>query len=299
MFYNCENLGNINFTISENNNNNNNDSNYSYFYPNDLSYIFANCINLTSIEFNFFKTDHVKEISYMMFNCKNLLYVSMHESNFSNSLITNMKGMFQNCESLISLDLSSNFYTQNVEIMWDMFKGCSKLTNLYRNNFDTSQVTDMESMFEGCYNLISLDISKFNTNNVQYMNSMFCNCSSLTSLNFRGISSNSLGTMQHMFYNCSSLQYLNLFSLTEKDQSITEMFKGASTTFTFCIKENEDIPNIFQILLKNMTGQRDCSINNCYIGSYQRVSVKNKKLCCRDYEYKGNCYKKCPNTLIN
>ena len=292
MFYNCINLRNINIYSSYSN---------QYIRAKDLNSMFFNCISLTSVTLKYFYSNFSRNMSYMFYNCKNLEYFVRNGFKYLSSLTNTkriMKGMFQNCESLISLDLSSNFYTQNVEIMWDMFKGCSKLTNLYINNFDTSQVTDMESMFEGCYNLILLDISGFNTNNVQYMNSMFCNCSSLKSLNFRGISSNSLGTMQHMFYNCSSLQYLNLFSLTEKDQSITEMFKGASTTFTFCIKENEDIPNIFQILLKNMTGQRDCSINNCYIGSYQRVSVKNKKLCCRDYEYKGNCYKKCPSRTI-
>ena len=291
IFYNCKALESI--TIFGDNSN--------YIYANDFHFMFYNCTSLTSIKFEFIYVHYAQNMSYMFYNCEALVSLNLQNIKQDSNLITKkrtMKGMFQNCESLISLDLSSNFYTKNVEIMWDMFKGCSKLTNLYINNFDTSQVTDMESMFEGCYNLISLDISGFNTNNVQYMNSMFCNCSSLKSLNFRGISSNSLGTMQHMFYNCSSLQYLNLFSLTEKDQSITEMFKGASTTFTFCIKENEDIPNIFQILLKNMTGQRDCSINNCYIGSYQRVSVKNKKLCCRDYEYKGNCYEKCPSRTI-
>ena len=237
----------------------------------------------------------------MFCNCKNLKY--FETSNFNISSLTNtkrtMKGMFQNCESLISLNLSSNFYTKNVEIMWDMFKGCSKLTDLYINNFDTSQVTDMESMFEGCSNLVSLNISNFNTTNVQYMNKMFYNCYSLKTLDFRGISSYSLATMRLMFFNCSSLEYLNLFSLTEKAQSISEIFKGASTNFTFCIEENENIINIFHQLIYDMPNtKRDCS-EKCYIKG-KRISIPEKKLCCKNFEYNGLCYEKCPHrTKVN
>ena len=292
MFYNCENLDNINFTISENNNNNNNDSNYSYFYPNDLSYIFANCINLTSIEFNFFKTDFVKEISYMMFNCKNLTDISMVNSNFSNSLITSMKGMFQNCESLTTLDLSL-FYTSNVKIMWDMFKGCKSLEFLNLSNFETSNVKDMESMFEGCESLISLDLTNFNTSNVHYMNKMFSNCTNLEALYFNYISSESLGTMYQMFYNCKSLKYLNIYSLTENAQSIYEMFEGVSDNFTFCINDNENIPNIFKEILNIENAMRDCS-DNCYGIGKERFNILSKKLCCPKFEYNENCYDKCP-----
>ena len=148
IFYNCTNLTVITFDISYNNNINISSENYYYYYPNDLSHAFYNCISLTNLEFRYFKTDAVKEINYMLFNCKNLQHLSFIQSDFSNDLITNMKGMFQNCESLNTIDFSS-FYTPQVEIMWDMFKNCKSLKTLDLHNFDTSKVTDMESMFEG------------------------------------------------------------------------------------------------------------------------------------------------------
>ena len=159
MFYNCKNLSNINI-YSDN-----------YILSNDVNSMFFNCISLTNVKLEKFYANFTN-MSYMFYNCKNLKYFERNDFNISSLTNTKrtMKGMFQNCESLISLNLSSNFYTKNVEIMWDMFKGCSKLTDLYINNFDTSQVTDMESMFEGCSNLVSLNISNFNTTNVQYMN---------------------------------------------------------------------------------------------------------------------------------
>ncbi len=73
-----------------------------------------------------------------------------------------MRGIFQNCKSFVSLNLSE-FNTKNVEIMWDMFKGCSELESLEINTdkFDTSNVIDMESMFEDCSKLTSLSFKKF------------------------------------------------------------------------------------------------------------------------------------------
>ena len=300
MFYNCEKIENIALTIGENEIDlYNNDTNetivypiYSYFYTNDLSYAFYNCVSLFSLEFKYFRTDYAKEINYMMFNCTNLVDILIYESSFSNDLITNMRGVFQNCESLIRLDLTI-FHTDNVEIMWDMFKNCKSLKYLNLQSFKTSKVTDMESMFEGCSSLTSLSLEHFETSNVHYMNKMFSGCTSLEELYFKYISSESLGTMHQMFYNCESLKYLNIFSLTEKVQSIYEMFEGTSENFTLCIKENEDIPNIFNEILKKENIKRDCS-KDCYGEGYQRISIPEIKLCCPNVEYNGSCYDKCP-----
>ena len=228
----------------------------------------------------------------MFYNCKNLKNITMVKSNFTNTLIRDMRGVFENCESLSSLDLSL-FYTPKVEIMWDMFKNCKSLKYLNIPKFDTSKVTDMESMFEGCEDLTSLNIKNFKTPRVRYMNKMFRNCKNLQSLYFDNINSTSLGTMQQMFYNCKNLEYLNIFSLTENFQSITEMFEGASDNFTFCIKEHEDIPNIFEELYKRSGTKRDCS-ENCYGNRNQRPIVIEKKICCPMFEYNGTCYDKCP-----
>ena len=295
MFYNCESIKNVNILPS-------NINNYNYIFPNDLNSMFYNCYSLISVNLEYFRTDNVRNLSYMFYNCKQLKDFTRNDYSYNPSLLIKkrtMKGMFQNCESLESLDLSGNFETKNVEIMWDMFKGCSKLTNLSLLNpetFDTSQVTDMESMFEECTSLLTLNISNFNTENVQYMNQMFYNCFSLKSLYFHSISSSSLGTMYRMFYNCSSLEYLDLYSLTEKSQSIAEMFEGVSTDFEFCIKENEDMPNIFKMLSSLSHTTRDCS-TNCYYEE-KRPNITEKKLCCKYVKFEDNCYEKCPSRTM-
>ena len=281
MLYNCPKLRNITL-------NNNNLS----ISPNDLSYTFYNCISLTSLTLKNFNTNNLEEISFMMFNCKKLQDFSLINSSFSNSLTTNMRGVFQNCESISTLNLIS-FYTPKAEIMWDMFKGCRSLTILKIQNFNTSNVVDMESMFEGCSSLTSLNLSNFNTTKVHYMNKMFRNCKNLKILDIRYITSDELGTMHQMFYNCKKLEYLNIFSLNENDQSIFEMFKGASSDFTFCIEDNEKIPNIFKEI-NNLSGtSRDCS-EKCYGEKNKRISILGQKLCCPNFEYNGYCCDKCP-----
>ena len=70
------------------------------------------------------------------------------------------------------------------------------------------------------------------------------------------------------------------------------MFEGSSYNFTFCLKEDENIPNIFEELKKGDTN-RDCS-SSCYGEGINRISVPNKKLCCPFFEYNDTCYEKCP-----
>ena len=216
MFYNCKNIATITFDISYNRNKNISESlRNKYYNPEDLSYAFYNCTSLTNLKLYYFRTYSTKEIKYMFFNCNKLTRNSFIDCNFANNLIENMRGIFQNCESLTSINLTT-FRTPKVEIMWDMFKNCKSLSSLDLSTFDTSKVTDIESMFENCETLTSLSLDKFKTNNVHYMNKMFLGCTNLQNLHFNYLNSESLGTMDQMFCNCTSLKYLNLFSLAEE-----------------------------------------------------------------------------------
>ena len=68
--------------------------------------------------------------------------------------------MFDGCISLKELDLS-NFNTENVETMSNMFFGCSSLKKLKISNFNTNKVKDFSHMFNKCSKLTVLDISNF------------------------------------------------------------------------------------------------------------------------------------------
>ena len=98
-------------------------------------------------------------------------YYNVEEINFNGVLdtsqATDMFRMFQYCNKLTGLDLSS-FDTSCVTDMEEMFDSCGGLSNLDLSSFDTSHVTNMVGMFRGCQSLTDLDLSSFDFANVQY-----------------------------------------------------------------------------------------------------------------------------------
>ena len=117
---------------------------------------------------------NVTNMSYMFYNCNNL--TSLDVSNFDASKVTRMNYMFYGCNKLTSLDVS-NWNTSNVTTMAYMFFGCTKLTSLDMSNCDVSKVTTLGyDMFNNCKALtdfkapqnISADISFYDSNNLTH-----------------------------------------------------------------------------------------------------------------------------------
>lgn len=119
---------------------------------------------------------------------------SFKGSNTSN--VTDMSFMFNSCNGLISLDLSS-FDTSNVTTMVGMFQGCYSLTSLTLSNFDTSNVTTMDSMFKYCSGLTSLNLSDWVINNATNTTEMFKSCTSLSTITMVGCSPETVEKIQN------------------------------------------------------------------------------------------------------
>ena len=227
----------------------------------DMHDMFRGCNKLTSLNVSSFNTSNVKRMDAMFYGCSGL--TSLDVSNFNTSNVVRMTrtvdtvldyytgyssgeevqipesnklirfGMFAQCSSLTSLDLSS-FNTSKVTDMRGLFEGCKKLTSLNVSSFNTSNVKYMDGMFKDCSSLTSLDLTNFNTSNVvsmgtvhrffynwgsagQYGNyryeangGMFENCTGLTSLDLSNSNTSNVTRMYKMFYNCTHLTYLNL-----------------------------------------------------------------------------------------
>jgi surface protein len=152
---------------------------------------FANCTTITNTSYWFESCSHMTEIIGLNY--------------FNTSNVTDMNNMFEGCEDLTNLDLSS-FNTTNVTTMFAMFRNCIGLKNINVSNFDTSNVKDMGSMFDFCTSLTSLDVSSFNTLNVTDMSVMFSRCSSLTKIYVRsGWSTANVSSSDYMFGLCNNL----------------------------------------------------------------------------------------------
>ena len=145
------------------------------------------------------------------------------------SNVTNMYQMFFGCSKLTNLDVS-NFDTSNVTDMRFMFDSCYRLTSLDVSKFDTSKVTSMSSMFSHCTNLASLDVSNFDTSNVTDMSFMFDNCSRLTSLDVNKFDTSNVTNMYEMFYYCNSLTSLDVSNFdTSKVTNMSSMFERCNS----------------------------------------------------------------------
>ena len=109
------------------------------------------------------KPQDATSISKLFAGCPKVTKIFFKEGihTFDTSTVTNMSGLFEGCEALSELDLSS-LDTHAVTDMSGMFKGCKSLqTLIFGNAFNTTQVADIHEMFQGCESLQSLDLSAF------------------------------------------------------------------------------------------------------------------------------------------
>ena len=187
-----------------------------------MSYMFANCENLTYINSSNWNTSNVTEMIWLFVRCRSLRTIE-GINNWDTKKVTNMDSVFSGCRSLTSLDLS-NWNTTNVEYIEGMFTNCSSLTSLDLSNWNTSQVTNMNNMFEGCSSLTTLDLSNFDTSNVTSMNNMIRGCHSLTSLDVSNFNTSNVTNMRYMFEDCHNITSLDLSNFdTSKVTNMTEM----------------------------------------------------------------------------
>ena len=191
MFWNCRNLSSLDLT------------NFNTTKVENMFGMFNGCENLSSLVISNFNTANVTDMSNMFYLCKNLS--SLDIPNFNTANVTDMSYMFDTCQKLTELNLS-NFKTEKVKNMRYMFSYCNKLKKLNLSNFNTANVTNMTCMFIDCKELSSLDISNFNTAKVKDMSSMFKNCQVLSSLDLSNFNTTKVTDMSGMFSGCSMLQ---------------------------------------------------------------------------------------------
>ena len=172
----------------------------------DMSRMFYDCLDLTSLDVSHFDTSQVTDMSLMFDWCNKL--TNLDVSQWDTSQVTNMSGMFAFSHSLTSLDVS-HFDTSKVTNMHEMFIG-SKISMLDVSHWDTSQVTNMYAIFFGCGSLTSLDVSHWNTSQVTNMWQMFDSCPNLTSLDVSHWDTSKVTVMTQMFEDCENLTSLDV-----------------------------------------------------------------------------------------
>lgn len=187
---------------------------------------------------------------YWFWGMKNLKSIVGIE-NLNTSNVKHMDGMFKECSSLDSIDLS-HFDTRNVEGMSGMFSDCSSLESIDISNFDTSNLAgdpSMNKMFYGCSKLRTFKAKNLK---LTYMYGMFEGCKNLKNVEFSGHNAdntdieNDVSYFRDMFSGCSEITNLDLSTFyANNPRSLTNMFKGCSKLISLDIS-NFDLSIVFQ-----------------------------------------------------
>ena len=172
--------------------------------------MFANCANLTSVDFTGIDTSlNISNTYRMFYNCGSIKTLDLSLINVSKS--DSMEEMFAGCQALTELDLTT-FNIDSVGTMKRMFFDCQGLTGVtFAENASARLLETTESMFEQCYNLRSMDLSVFG--NMYYLTNtkhMFYKCNSITEVGLTGFNMSGVTDMEGMFYECSSMPSINL-----------------------------------------------------------------------------------------
>ena len=210
---------------------------FNTYTPTSLKEFFSDCTGLNEITgLKYLNTAEVTDMSHMFWNCRNLS--SLDLTNFNTTKVENMFGMFFDCENLSSLVIS-NFNTANVTDMSNMFYLCKKLSSLDIPNFNTAKVTDMSYMFHMCQKLTELNLSNFKTEKVKNMSNMFSFCNMLEKLNLSNFNTANVTNMSNMFENCNKLSSLDISNFnTAKVTNMSEMFKNSKTLQTIYVSDD-------------------------------------------------------------
>ena len=249
----------------------------------DMHELFRGCNKLTSLNVSSFNTSNVQRMDAMFYGCSGL--TSLDVSNFNTSNVVLMTR---------TVDTVLNYYTgysggQEVQIAennelfrFGMFAQCSSLTSLDLSSFNTSKVTDMRGLFDGCKNLTSLNVSSFNTSNVKYMDAMFRGCSSLTSLDLSNFNTShvvSMGDAHRFFYNSGSAgQYGDYRYLTNGG-----MFENCTSLSSLDLS-NFYTPNVARMynMFRNCTHLTYLNLSNFDMSHLEDIDY--------DYHFAGKDY---------
>ena len=128
----------------------------------DLAYMFNNFVSLRNVDLSgFVYLNGLHDTRYMFGNCRSLRQIKFKQSKDNPLDLTEVQGMFFNCQSLSNIDLTY-FTTYLVDNMDEMFYKCYNLKNIYVNpaRWNVDSVRTFNRMFSECHLLKTNDGKK-------------------------------------------------------------------------------------------------------------------------------------------
>lgn len=147
------------------------------------SAMFALCRNLVSLNLKNLNTQNVDDMRNMFGFCNKLKNVFLFENV---TKVVNMAYLFNNCNSLETINGWNDWEMKNVCEVSNMFANCQNLKEIVGiEKWNAPNVCNMEKMFYNCKNLESLNLSWVNVKNIDNWKKTFGGCQKLTNLIFK------------------------------------------------------------------------------------------------------------------
>lgn len=212
----------------------------------------------------------------MLLYLKNLTAVNF--SNFDTGIVTNMREMFRGCTKLTEVKNITSWNTERVKIMRYLFYGCSSLTSLDLSRWNTERVEDLDGVFYNCKGLTSLDVSEWDTENVTTMKSLFSGCSSLTSLDISRWKTAKVENLFGTFQNCEGITSLDLTGWnTSRVTNMSHMFHNCGGLASIYVGSGWNKDNVYYssrmfTQCKNLSGGEGTAYDDAYTDkAYARI----------------------------
>ena len=147
------------------------------------SAMFALCRNLVSLNLKNLNTQNVDDMRNMFGFCNKLKNVFLFENV---TKVVNMAYLFNNCNSLETINGWNDWEMKNVCEVSNMFANCQNLKEIVGiEKWNAPNVCNMEKMFYNCRNLESLNLSWVNVKNINNWEKTFGGCQKLTNFIFK------------------------------------------------------------------------------------------------------------------
>ena len=136
---------------------------YTPVYASDnCAYMFADMVNLTSVDFNDFNFFHYYDTDTSISKANEILRDRRNDKftlvgSVAIAHTTNIEGMFYNCSSLNTIS-NLDYNMLHITNMSNMFNGCSSLTELDFSNWNVNSSANMQSMLKNTTALSRLDL---------------------------------------------------------------------------------------------------------------------------------------------
>lgn len=236
MFLNCYSLNNLDVTKFDTRN------------VTNMSTMFSGCRALSKIDVSNFNTQKVTTMGNMFADCQSFTTIDI--SNFDTPVLESTGSMFSGCKSLRSITFGGKFNTENVTYMGWMFNDCRSLMSVDVSKFNMKNVTSISQMFYNCRSLKSLDLSnptilnvpvsdgettKYIPKDKMSIDAVIRSCSGLTELK--------LGINDFSRYKITDIRYFPCTAVGQKDTPchLTRTFSRTKLG-TATIVQDENVP---------------------------------------------------------